>query len=129
MWRVRQWPHEGVDFSDVNVGVIGTGSSGIQAIPAIAKQAKHLAVFQRTATYTKNVQNVECAARSRMCVRSAMSFSLFNPGRTEASPVPGLVAFASPPRRLSADGGELLGGHVTTIGNTWSCIMYLSTGY
>ena len=31
------WPHEGVDFTGKRVGVIGTGSSGIQAIPVIAR--------------------------------------------------------------------------------------------
>ena len=36
------WPHEGVDFSGLRVGVIGTGSSGVQMIPIIASQAKHL---------------------------------------------------------------------------------------
>lgn len=46
------WPHEGVDFSGKRVGVIGTGSSGIQAIPVIAAQARHLHVFQRTANYS-----------------------------------------------------------------------------
>ena len=33
------WPHEGVDFTGLRVGCIGTGSSAIQAIPQIAKQA------------------------------------------------------------------------------------------
>ena len=47
-----QWPHEGVDFSGQRVAVIGTGSSGIQAIPAIAEQAAQLTVFQRTANFT-----------------------------------------------------------------------------
>jgi len=42
------WPHEGVDFSGKRVGVIGTGSSGVQSIPVIAQQAGHLTVFQRT---------------------------------------------------------------------------------
>jgi cation diffusion facilitator CzcD-associated flavoprotein CzcO len=45
------WPHEGVDFSGQRVGIIGTGSSALQAIPIIAEQADHLTVFQRTATY------------------------------------------------------------------------------
>ena len=47
-----QWPHDGVDFSNQRVGVIGTGSSGIQAIPLIAQDARHLTVFQRTAHYS-----------------------------------------------------------------------------
>jgi cyclohexanone monooxygenase len=46
------WPEEGVDFTGRRVGVIGTGSSGIQMIPVIAEQAKHLFVFQRTANFS-----------------------------------------------------------------------------
>lgn len=46
------WPHEGVDFSGKVVGVIGTGSSGIQLIPEVAKQAAKLYVFQRTPTFS-----------------------------------------------------------------------------
>ena len=46
------WPHAGVDFSGQRVGVIGTGSSGIQVIPKIAQQASHLTVFQRTANFS-----------------------------------------------------------------------------
>ena len=42
------WPKEGVDFTDKRVGVIGTGSSGVQMMPHIAAQAKHLTVFQKT---------------------------------------------------------------------------------
>ncbi|HYX04489.1 MAG TPA: NAD(P)/FAD-dependent oxidoreductase, partial [Reyranella sp.] len=51
------WPHEGVDFSGQRVGVIGTGSSGIQMIPIIARQAKHLTVFQRTANFSLPARN------------------------------------------------------------------------
>ena len=46
------WPREPVDFTGKRVAVIGTGSSGIQAIPVIAEQAGHLTVFQRTAQFT-----------------------------------------------------------------------------
>ena len=51
------WPHEGVDFSGLRVGVIGTGSSGVQSIPIIATQAKHLYVFQRTANFSLPARN------------------------------------------------------------------------
>ncbi|MEZ5549532.1 MAG: NAD(P)/FAD-dependent oxidoreductase [Pseudomonadales bacterium] len=51
------WPHEGVDFTGMRVGIIGTGSSGIQAIPVIAKQAQHLVVIQRTPNYTMPAHN------------------------------------------------------------------------
>ncbi len=51
------WPHEGVDFSGLRVGIVGTGSSGVQSIPLIAKQAKHLHVFQRTANFSLPARN------------------------------------------------------------------------
>jgi cyclohexanone monooxygenase len=51
------WPHEGVDFTGLRVGVIGTGSSGVQSIPIIATQAKHLYVFQRTANFSLPARN------------------------------------------------------------------------
>jgi len=51
-YHTGAWPHEGVDFTGKRVGVIGTGSSGVQSIPVIARQAGHLTVFQRTAQYT-----------------------------------------------------------------------------
>jgi cyclohexanone monooxygenase len=51
------WPHEGVDFRGKRVGVIGTGSSGVQIIPEIAKAAERLTVFQRTPCYSVPAQN------------------------------------------------------------------------
>lgn len=57
IYHTGRWPHEGVDFTGVRVGIIGTGSSGIQAVPEIAKEAKHLTVFQRTPNYTMPAHN------------------------------------------------------------------------
>ncbi len=51
-YHTGTWPHEAVDFTGQRVGVIGTGSSGIQSIPAIASQAAHVVVFQRTANFS-----------------------------------------------------------------------------
>jgi cyclohexanone monooxygenase len=51
-YHTGQWPHEGVDFTGLRVGVIGTGSSAIQAIPVIAEQAAQLTVFQRTPNFS-----------------------------------------------------------------------------
>ncbi|MBS0220819.1 MAG: NAD(P)/FAD-dependent oxidoreductase [Proteobacteria bacterium] len=56
-YHTGNWPHEGVDFTGKTVGLIGTGSSAIQSIPLIARQAKHLTVFQRTANYTIPAHN------------------------------------------------------------------------
>ena len=58
-YHTGRWPHGGVDFSGLRVGVIGTGSSAIQSIPEIAKKANQLTVFQRTANYTIPARNSE----------------------------------------------------------------------
>nr|WP_294519789.1 NAD(P)/FAD-dependent oxidoreductase [uncultured Rhodopila sp.] len=57
-YHTGQWPHDGVDFSGKRVGIVGTGSTGIQAIPVIAETAAHLTVFQRTANYSVPARNV-----------------------------------------------------------------------
>jgi len=46
------WPAEGVDLAGKRVAVIGTGSSGVQAIPVIAETAAEVTVFQRTANFS-----------------------------------------------------------------------------
>ena len=56
-YHTAMWPHEDVDFSGLRVGIVGTGSTGIQAIPVVAEQAKHLTVFQRTPNYTTPANN------------------------------------------------------------------------
>jgi cation diffusion facilitator CzcD-associated flavoprotein CzcO len=56
-YHTAQWPHEPVDFTGQRVGVIGTGSSAIQAIPLIAREASELVVFQRTPNYVVPAQN------------------------------------------------------------------------
>lgn len=60
-----RWPHEQVDFSGRRVGVIGTGSSGIQCIPVIASQAVHLTVFQRTPNFSLPARNAPISAADR----------------------------------------------------------------
>jgi len=51
-YHTGHWPHEPVDLKGKRIGVIGTGSSGVQTIPEVAKYAKHVYVFQRTPQYT-----------------------------------------------------------------------------
>lgn len=46
------WPEKPVDFTGKKVGLIGTGATGIQIAPIVAKQAAHLTVFQRTANFS-----------------------------------------------------------------------------
>lgn len=56
-YLTARWPSEGVDFTGKRVAVIGTGSTGVQAIPQIAREAEHLYVFQRTPNYSVPARN------------------------------------------------------------------------
>lgn len=47
-----RWPADGVDLAGLRVGVIGTGSTGVQLIPLVAREAGQLTVFQRSPAYT-----------------------------------------------------------------------------
>lgn len=51
-YHTARWPKEGVDLKGKRVGIIGTGSTGVQVIIAIAPEVEHLTVFQRTPQYT-----------------------------------------------------------------------------
>lgn len=55
-YHTGAWP-EGLDFTGKRVGVIGTGSTGIQVITALAPQVGHLTVFQRSPQYSVPVGN------------------------------------------------------------------------
>ena len=69
-YHTGQWPHEGVDFSGQRVGVVGTGSSGIQSIPVIAQQASHLVVFQRTPNFSLPARNEPLAPDTQAEVKA-----------------------------------------------------------
>jgi cyclohexanone monooxygenase len=56
-YHTSHWPHTEVDFTGQRVGVIGTGSSAIQSIPIIARQAASLVVFQRTPNFSVPARN------------------------------------------------------------------------
>ncbi len=52
-YHTGRWPNDRqVVFKGKRVGIIGTGSSGIQSTPVVAREADHLTVFQRTPQYT-----------------------------------------------------------------------------
>lgn len=64
-----QWPEEGASFAGKRVGVIGTGSSGIQSIPIIAEQAASVTVFQRSANYSVPALNRPLTAQEQAAIR------------------------------------------------------------
>ncbi len=65
LYHTAHWPEEGADFAGQRVGVIGTGSSAIQAIPEIAKQASELIVFQRTPCFSVPARNAPLTSEKR----------------------------------------------------------------
>jgi len=65
VYHTGNWPHEPVDFTGLRVGIIGTGSSGIQSVPVIAEQAKHLTVFQRTPQFSIPARNAPMTPAER----------------------------------------------------------------
>jgi len=70
-FHTGHWPHEGVDFTGRRVGVIGTGSSAIQSIPLIARQAAHLFVFQRTPNFSIPARNAPLDPEYELRVKSS----------------------------------------------------------
>jgi cyclohexanone monooxygenase len=70
IYHTGEWPHDGVDFTGLRVGVIGTGSSAIQSIPIIAQQAASLTVFQRTATYSVPAWNEKLTPEYRKKIKA-----------------------------------------------------------
>lgn len=69
-YQTSRYPHEPVSFAGKRVGVIGTGSSGLQCIPVIAETAQHLTVFQRTAAFSKPARNHEIAPETYAAQRA-----------------------------------------------------------
>ena len=56
-YHTGDWPADGVDVSGLRVGIIGTGSSGVQVIPLVAQEAAATVVFQRTPNFTMPARN------------------------------------------------------------------------
>jgi cyclohexanone monooxygenase len=55
--HTARWPEAGVDLTGKRVGIVGTGSTGIQALPLIAEAAAQVVVFQRTPNYSMPARN------------------------------------------------------------------------
>jgi cation diffusion facilitator CzcD-associated flavoprotein CzcO len=51
------WPGTPVEFAGKRVAVIGTGSSGVQLVPAIAQEVASLTVYQRTPNWCTPLNN------------------------------------------------------------------------
>jgi cation diffusion facilitator CzcD-associated flavoprotein CzcO len=70
LYHTGKWPTHPVSFAGKRVGIIGTGSSAVQAIPMIAKEAADLIVFQRTPNYVVPAHNGPICADYESRVRA-----------------------------------------------------------
>lgn len=57
VYQSNRWPHRDVSFKGKRVAIVGTGSSGVQAVPVVAEEADHLLVFQRTPHFAVPARN------------------------------------------------------------------------
>jgi len=70
-WFVTgRWPATPVEFAGQRVAVIGTGATGVQAIPLIAHTAAQLTVFQRTPNYVLPARNYQISGDERHWLRA-----------------------------------------------------------
>lgn len=98
------WPHEGVDFSGKRVGLIGTGSSGIQITPILGEQAKELIVFQRTANYA-----IPAGNRPLNSSHVEEYKKNYSQKRQYAKSTPvGVASFVAPTKTVSDDSDDVL---------------------
>ena len=70
IYQTSLWPKESVDFTGKRVGIIGTGSSAIQSIPLIAKEAEHLYIYQRTPNFVVPAQNRVLSDEEVLAIKS-----------------------------------------------------------
>ena len=82
-YHTSNWPKDGVDFTGKRVGLIGTGSTGIQATPVIAAEAGHLTVFQRTPNFTVPARHAAFLAEDQARIKENYA-AIF--ARTRESP-------------------------------------------
>jgi cation diffusion facilitator CzcD-associated flavoprotein CzcO/acetyl esterase/lipase len=105
VYFTSRWPHEGVDLTGKRVGVIGTGSSGIQSIPIMAEQASEMVIFQRTPNFSMPARNGPAPA-DRLAEIAADRDAYRHAAKWSRGGVPGAVVVETlamvPPEDLEA---------------------------
>ncbi|MFT3854969.1 MAG: NAD(P)/FAD-dependent oxidoreductase [Ilumatobacteraceae bacterium] len=71
-YHTGQWPAQEVSFEGKRVAVIGSGSSGVQLIPAVAESASHLVVLQRTPNWCAPLNNQTFTAAEQEAMRATI---------------------------------------------------------
>lgn len=117
--HTADWPIEGLEVGGLRVGVIGTGSSGIQVVPELASAAGELVVFQRTANHVVPAHNRPMddacradlragATKRRAIARAAPSGLALEPPTQRALDVDDATRTAEFERRWAMGGFNLL---------------------
>ena len=70
-FHTSRWPQEDIDFSEKRVGIIGSGATAVQLIPELAKQVKHLTVFQRSPNWCLPLRNSEIDAATQSEIKAS----------------------------------------------------------
>jgi cyclohexanone monooxygenase len=126
-YHTGNWPHQPVDFTGKVVGVMGTGSTGIQLIPKVAEQAKQVYVFQRTPNFSLPSRNgpMDAAYRERFTsnYRDVRAKQRRSPTGVASYPIPTQSALAVSPqeRERTLEGAWERGG--TGLGRTFNDIV------
>jgi cation diffusion facilitator CzcD-associated flavoprotein CzcO len=106
VYYTADWPHDEPDFRGKRVGVIGTGSSGIQAVPIIAAQAESLVVFQRSPNYSVPMPNRPWSEEDKQRIRreypERRRKAAYAPAGTPHTSAAGSAAETDPQKRLHA---------------------------
>ncbi|MFI5040571.1 MAG: flavin-containing monooxygenase [Acidimicrobiales bacterium] len=69
-YHTGRWPTKPVDFAGKRVAVIGTGSSGVQVIPAVAGEVASLTVYQRSANWCTPLNNAPITPEEQAQLRA-----------------------------------------------------------
>jgi cyclohexanone monooxygenase len=98
-FHTGRWPHEPPSFAGRRVAVIGTGSSAVQMVPIVAREAAALTVFQRTAAYCVPARNGPIDPAHEARVRA--DYAGFRARNREQLPAFGSMLPASEPSALA----------------------------
>ena len=69
-FHTYHWPKEKIDFKGKRIGIIGTGATAIQTIQEVAKDAGHLAVFQRSPNWCAPLHNDKITKEEMQDIRT-----------------------------------------------------------
>ncbi len=109
--HTARWDHD-YDLGGKRVGVIGTGASAVQVVPAIAPRVGNLEVFQRTAAWVVPKRDAVYSETTRkLLARFPFLLSLSRAVKYWASELFGPMIFLNAPR-LSSIGEKLSLAHL-----------------